>query len=99
MKTMAQKILDELPKQLDSCSGALLSIVREGQLVAYAISSSPFTDRIHSMVGTDPEKYSFPIKKDFNMAHRAIIEKKTMDSDALADFISPPIPRPIALTI
>lgn len=99
MKLMAQRILDELPVQLDSCVGALLSIVREGQLVAYAMSSNSFTQKIHSLVGTDLEKYSYPIKRDFNLMHNTILDKKSLDSDSLSDFISPPIPKPVAFTI
>lgn len=99
MKVMAQRILNELPKELDHCIGALLSVVRDSNLVAYAISSSPFTDKIHSLVGMDLEKYSSPIKKDFNLMHNAIVEHRAIDSESLSDFISPPVPKAVAFTI
>ncbi|KKU43214.1 MAG: PAS domain S-box [Berkelbacteria bacterium GW2011_GWA2_46_7] len=62
MKTMTQKILDEIPKQLESCAGALLSIVKDSQLVAYALSEHQFGHKILSLVGGDLEKYSHPVK-------------------------------------
>jgi len=98
-KVMAQKILDELPKQLDGCVGGLLSITKDGNLTAYAISQNSVTKRIIGLIGGKLEKYSFPIKKEFNRIHEALVDKKSIDSDTLVDFISPPIPKPVALTI
>ena len=99
MKTMTQKILDEIPNQLESCAGALLSIVKDSQLVAYAISSHQFSDKILSLVGGNLEKYSHPVKKDFNLIHAVLVDKEPHDTDTLSDFISPPIPKAVALTI
>ena len=99
MKTMAQKILDEIPKQLESCAGAMLSIVKDSQLVAYALSQHQFSAKILSLVGGDLEKYSFPVKKDFNLSHAVLVDKEPHDSDNLSDFISPPISKAVALTI
>lgn len=99
MKIMTQKILDELPKQLDACAGGLLSIVKNGHLVAYAISTNQFSGKIMSLIGGDLSKYSYPIKKGFNQIHDALIEKETKASELLSDFISPPIPKAMALTI
>ena len=99
MKLMAQKILDELPNQLEACAGGLLSIVKNGQLVAYAMSSNQFTNKILSLVGGDLAKYSFPIKKGFNQIHDVLVERQAKDSELLSDFISPPIPKTLALTI
>ncbi|HSX42249.1 MAG TPA: GAF domain-containing sensor histidine kinase [Candidatus Saccharimonadales bacterium] len=99
MKLMTQKILDELPKQLDNCIGGFLSIVRKGELMAYALTTNHFNDKIYHAIGTDLEKYSFPIKKDFNRLHTALVTKASLDSDSLADFISPPIAKPVAMTL
>ncbi|OGD61194.1 hypothetical protein A3A71_01190 [Candidatus Berkelbacteria bacterium RIFCSPLOWO2_01_FULL_50_28] len=99
MKVMAQKILDELPKQLEACAGGFLSIVKDGNLVAYAISSNEFSEKIVSMVGGDLEKYSFPIKKEYNLLHQVVVEKKPISSENLSDFISPPIDKPLAMTM
>jgi len=99
MKTMTQKILDEIPKQLESCAGALLSIVKDSQLVAYALSEHQFGHKILSLVGGDLEKYSHPVKKDFNLIHAVLVDKEPHDSSNLSDFISPPISKAVALTI
>src|SRR3989344_677140 len=99
MKVMAQKILDELPKQLEACAGGFLSIVKDGNLVAYAISSNEFSEKIVSMVGGDLEKYSFPIKKEYNLLHQVVVEKKPISSENLSDFIAPPIDKPLAMTM
>jgi len=99
MKVMAQKILDEIPKQLESCAGAMLSVVKDSQLVAYALSQHQFSAKILSLVGGDLEKYSFPVKKDFNLSHAVLVDKEPHDSGSLSDFISPPISKAVALTI
>ncbi|MDP3992979.1 MAG: ATP-binding protein [bacterium] len=99
MKPMAQKILDEIPKQLDSCAGALLSIVKDSQLVAYALSEHQFGHKILSLVGGNLEQYSHPVKKDFNLTHAVLVDKEPHDSDNLSDFISPPISKTVALTV
>jgi len=99
MKEMAQKILDSLPQQLESCAGALLSIVREGSLAAYAMSQSPFTQKIHSLIGDDLEQYTHRITAGFNLMHDAVIKKAVQDSDSLSDFVSPPLPKTIAFTV
>lgn len=99
MKVMAQKILDELPKQLEHCVGGFLSVVRKGELVGFALTNNTFNEKIFQAVGPNLEKYSFPIKAGFNKLHDTLITKVTTDSDALSDFISPPIARPVALTL
>ncbi|QQG49881.1 MAG: GAF domain-containing protein [Candidatus Berkelbacteria bacterium] len=99
MRPMLQAILDEIPKQFDNCNGALLNLVKGGHLAAYAISSNEFTKKIYSLVGSDLDRYSYPIKKDFNMLHNALIEHQLKESTRLSDFISPPIGKPVAATI
>ena len=99
MKPMAQKILDEIPNQLESCAGAFLSIVKDGQLAAFAISAHQFSSKIMSLVGGSLEKYSFPVKKDFNLLHKTLLEKEPCHSESLADFLSPPLSKSVALTI
>lgn len=98
-KAMTQKILDELPKQLDSCVGGLLSITKDGKLTAYAISRNNLSQKVVAMIGGSLEKYSFPIKKEYNRIHEALVDKKSIDSDNLTDFISPPIPKAVAASI
>jgi signal transduction histidine kinase len=99
MKAMSQKILDEIPVQLENCVGAFLSIVRGGHLVAYTVSTNTFTRKVYSLVGEDLEKYSYPIKKEFNGLHEVLIEKKMVEGDSLDAFICPPISRPVAKTL
>ncbi|MBI4948141.1 hypothetical protein HY844_01095 [Candidatus Berkelbacteria bacterium] len=99
MRTMTQKILDEIPKQLDGCVGAFLSIVKGKNLAAYSFSQNPVSQKIFSLVGEDLSKYSDPITPKYNLLHDAIIEKNPRDSDSLADFISPPISKPVAKTL
>jgi len=99
MKVMTQKILDELPKQLEACAGGMLSIVKNGQLVSYAMSSNQYSNKILSLIGGSLEKYSYPIRREFNQTHNVLVERKSKDSESLADFISPPIPKTMALTI
>ena len=98
-KAMTQKILDELPKQLDSCVGGLLSIAKDGKLTAYAITQNNMAKKVISMIGGSLEKYNFPIKKEYNRIHEALVDKKSIDSDSLTDFISPPIPKAVAASI
>lgn len=99
MKVMSQKILDEIPVQLENCVGAFLSIVRGGHLVAYSVSTNSFTRKVYSLVGEDLEKYSYPIKKEFNGLHAVLTDKKLVEGDSLEDFICPPISRPVAKTL
>ncbi|MCR4277517.1 MAG: ATP-binding protein [Candidatus Berkelbacteria bacterium] len=99
MKIMAQKILDEIPKQLESCAGALLSIVKDSQLMAYAVSKHQASAKILSLAGGDLEKHIHPVKKDYNLTHAVLVDKEPHDSDSLSDFISPPISKAVALTI
>ncbi len=99
MKPMTQKILDELPSQLDHCVGGFLSVVRKGELTAFALTSNQFNAKIFSIVGENLEKYSYPIKKEFNRLHEVIVSKQILDSDTLSDFISPPIPKTAALLL
>ena len=99
MKIMVQKILDELPKELEGCIGGMLSVVKQGQLTGYSMSSNNFSKKIISLVGGDLNKYSHPISREFNLIHRAIIDKESISSDKLTDFISPPISKPVALSI
>lgn len=99
LKPMAQSILDELPKQLQSCQGALLNLHRNGHLVAYAFSQNEFTKKITSLVGEDLERYDFPLKKDFNLLHNALINRESFESNNLSDFVSPPLPRTLSFTI
>jgi len=99
MKKMSQQILDEIPKQLENCIGAFVSVVRGDQLVAYSISTNSFTRKIYSLVGEDLEKYSHPINKEFNDLHKVLFDKKTVDGSELEEFISPPIPVPVAKTL
>lgn len=99
MRPMLQAILDEIPKQFENCNGALLNLVKGGHLAAYAISSNEFTKKIYSLVGSDLDRYSYPVKKDFNLLHNTLIEKVLKESTKLSDFISPPITKPIAATI
>jgi len=99
MKPMIQAILDEIPKQFESCNGALLNLVHGGHLAAYAISSNEFTKKIYGMVGSDIERYSYPIKKGFNLLHDTLIDKQIKESTRVSDFICPPIAKPIAATI
>ena len=99
MKIMAQKILDEIPKQLESCAGALLSIVKDSQLMAYAVSKHQASAKILSLVGGDLEKHSHPVKKDYNLTHAVLVDKEPHDSGNLSDFVSPPISKAVALTI
>lgn len=98
-RAMTQKIMDELPKQLGSCVGGLLSIAKEGKLTAYAITRNNLTQKVIAMIGGSLEKYSFPIKKEYNRIHEALVDKKSIDSDSLTDFISPPIPKAVAASI
>lgn len=99
MKPMIQAILDEIPKQFENCTGALLNLVHGGHMAAYAISTNEFTKKITSLVGTDLEKYSYPIKSGFNLLHDTLIDKQLKESTHLSDFICPPITKPIAATI
>ena len=99
MKPMIQAILDEIPKQFENCTGALLNLVRGGHMAAYAISTNEFTRKVYSLVGDDLEKYSYPIKSGFNMLHDTLIDKQIKESTHLSDFISPPITKPVAATI
>lgn len=99
MKQMAQRILDEIPRQLDGCLGAFLAIVRNGQLVAYSLTAMPVAEKISSLIDKELEEYSFPIKKDFNLLHAAVTEKKIVEGSELDEFISPPIGRPVARTL
>jgi len=99
MRPMIQAILDEIPKQFENCTGALLNLVRGGHMAAYAISTNEFTKKIYSLVGDDLEKYSYPIKKSFNLLHDTLVDKQLKESIHLSDFISPPITKPISATI
>lgn len=99
MKPMLQAILDEIPKQFENCNGALLNLVQGGHLAAYALSSNEFTKKINSLVGSDLERYSYPIKKGFNMLHDTLVDKEIKESTKLSDFICPPINKPVAATI
>lgn len=99
MKPMIQAILDEIPKQFENCTGAFLSLVRGGHLAGYAISTNEFTKKVTSLVGDDFERYSYPIKADFNVMHTALTSKQIKESTHLSDFISPPISKPVAATI
>lgn len=99
IQTMTQDILDRLPEQLDECAGGMLSIVKEKHLAAYAITqTNQFSKRIVSMVG-GLEKYSFPIDESFNLLHKTLVRKNPIDSEELVDFISPPVPKSMALSI
>jgi len=99
LKPMAQKILDEIPRQLENCRGALLNLVKGGQLGAYAISSTEITEKIYHLVGADIGKYSYPLKGGFNMLHEALVSKQTKESANFSEFISPPISKTLALTL
>lgn len=99
MKPMAQKILNEIPKEMDSCIGALLNLTRNSHLVSYAITTTDFSEKIFSLVGNDLEKYSEPIEKGFNLIHTCLTINQAQESEQLSDFISPPIPKTVALTI
>ncbi len=99
MKPMIQAILDEIPKQFDNCTGALLNLVHGGHMAAYAISTNEFTKKVTSLVGDDLEKYSYPIKPGFNLLHDTLISKQIKESTKLSDFICPPITKPVAATI
>jgi signal transduction histidine kinase len=99
MKPMLQSILDEIPKQFENCTGALLNLVQGGHLAAYAISSNEFTRKIYGLVGNDLERYSYPVKKGFNLLHDTLVDKAIKDSSRLSDFICPPIAKPVAATI
>lgn len=98
MRVMLQKILNGLPDQLEACAGGLLSIVRNGQLMAFAMTRTPATKKVEAYIG-DLDQYSHTIAKGFNRLHDVLITKKVMDSDSLADFISPPISKSVALGI
>lgn len=99
MRPMVQAILDEIPKQFENCNGALLNLVHGGHMAAYAFSSNEFSKKIFSLVGTDIEKYSYPIKKGFNLLHDTLVDKQVKESTRVSDFICPPITKPIATTI
>jgi signal transduction histidine kinase len=99
MKAMSQKILDEIPAQLENCVGAFLSVVKGGHLVAYTLTTNNFTRKIYSLVGEDLEKYSYPIKGEFNGLHKALVEKAMVEGNSLEDFICPPISRAVAKTL
>ncbi len=99
MKSMAQHIMDGLPDQLEGCIGALLAIVKEGHLVAFAFSADGYTDKVTALVGQDLAKYDNPITRGFNKMHDALLDKKTYHSDDLSEFLSPPIQKPIAMNL
>ncbi len=98
MQTMVQQILNELPKQLDSCIGGLLNVIRDGKLTAYSFSESSFSEKTYTLVN-ELSADSLSIKAGVNKLHDAVITKKVTDSSDLADFISPPISRTVALTL
>lgn len=99
MRPMVQAILDEIPKQFDNCTGSFLSLVRGGHLAGYAISTNEFTKKVYSLVGNDLEKYSYPIKKGFNLMHDTLVDRQLKESTHLNDFICPPITKPVGATI
>jgi len=98
LKPMAQKILDEIPKQLDNCHGALLNLTKEGHLAAFSFSANEFSRKIFSLVG-DLEKYSYPIRRDFNLLHKTLVDRQPYESADLSNFISPPITKTLSLTL
>lgn len=99
MHSMTQRLLDEIPRQLEFCLGALVSVIENGNLVAYSFSANDFSNKIYSIVGSDLSKYSYPLKENFNLMHQSLIHQKSIESDNLANFISPPINRSVALGI
>jgi len=99
LKPMTQKILDEIPKQLAHSTGALLDLTKDGHLMAYSVSAHEMASRVASMVGADLTKYSYPIRHDFNQIHAALVDKRVYESANLSDFISPPIAKPVAMTL
>lgn len=99
MMQMTQHILDEFPKQMDDCIGALLNVIKEGKLVPYAFTQNDLTKKIRSVIGDNLEQYSQPLQPGFNLLHDSLLQKKQLDSNTLSDFISPPIPKPVALTV
>lgn len=99
MKQMTQHILDEFPKQMDDCIGALLNVVNENRLIPYTFTENNLTKKVHGVIGNDLEKYGQPLQKGFNLLHDSLLDKKQLQTDSLADFISPPIPKPIAMTL
>lgn len=99
MKPMVQKILNEIPKRLEQSAGALLTLVKEGQLQTYAMSETDITEKIKGLIGKSIDQFSYPIKKDFNKLHEALFTKDIVESSHMSDFISPPIQKPVATTI
>ncbi len=99
MKKMAQTILDTIPDSLDNCIGSLLSLQREGHLVAYTFSQNEFSKKIYQLVGSDLEKYDYPLKRGFNLMHNALLDRKAVESNNLSDFICPPISKTVSFTI
>jgi signal transduction histidine kinase len=96
---MVQKILNEIPKRLEHSAGALLTLVNEGQLQTYAMSEIESSEKINALVGRKIDQFSYPIKKDYNKLHEALFTKDLVESPRLGDYISPPVPKPVAATI
>lgn len=100
LKPMTQSILDEIPKQFGGCQGAMLLIKRDNELVSYAITATDkVSAKVMSMIGGNLEKYGQPLTKGTNQLVDAVIENRVIESDLLSDFVSPPIPKSLALTI
>lgn len=98
LKSMAQKILDEIPKQLPNTVGALLNLVVGGNMKAYAMTQNELSTKLSELIGDDLEKFNYPIQESFNKLHATLISKEIQHSDTLSDFVSPPINKPVAVT-
>jgi signal transduction histidine kinase len=99
LRPMVQKILDEIPVQMDTAVGALVTLVQNGKLEAYTFSANEFSRKINALVGPDLSKYAYPMHKNYNKLHDALLERVVHESSNLADFVSPPLPKTMAVML
>jgi len=100
LKPMVQSILDEIPERFTSCSGALVCLIKRGQLTALAITQAGDQSLLKKMpeLVAQLEHYSIPLEEGENLLTETILKHKSYGSNSLADFVSPPLPRALAMT-
>ncbi|HUD20640.1 MAG TPA: GAF domain-containing sensor histidine kinase [Candidatus Saccharimonadales bacterium] len=98
-KPMAQKLLDEIPKQIEGSAGSFLSIVKNGQLVAYAFSSNESVRKVQGLVGVDLEKYASPIRESYSLLHKTLTTNRPTESGGLVEYFCPPLSKVAGVTL
>ena len=99
MKPMTQSILNQIPQQIEGCIGAILSMKEGNNLVGYGMSDFPFSKEVYHLIGGGLDRFSMPIDMNSGLINAAFNSKKPTESDSLADFVSPPLPKSVAFTI